>query len=65
MAGEAAKLIGENRTIRPTPEQVPEWMKQLLNPRSENSWLLFPPGIWILLLLAVAAIVIRPQIAVS
>ena len=53
-----AKLIGQNRTIRPTPEQVPDWMKQLLNPRVENSWMLFPPGVWVLLLLAVGAVVL-------
>ena len=51
-----AKLIANNQTIRPEPNQVPEWTRQLLNPRSDSSWLLLPPGIWILLALAILVI---------
>lgn len=51
-----SKLIGKNRTIRPTPDQVPDWMSQLLNPRIESNWMIFPPGIWLLLFLAVLVI---------
>lgn len=53
-----SKLISESITIRPKPDQVPDWMEQLLNPRIANSWMLFPPGVWILLLLAVMVILI-------
>jgi ribose/xylose/arabinose/galactoside ABC-type transport system permease subunit len=48
-----AKLIGKNTMVRPLPDQVPEWMRSLLSPRLENEWLLFSPGVWLLLFLAI------------
>jgi ribose/xylose/arabinose/galactoside ABC-type transport system permease subunit len=48
-----AKIIGSNTMVRPLPDQVPEWMKSLLSPRLENEWLLFAPGVWLLLFLAI------------
>jgi ribose/xylose/arabinose/galactoside ABC-type transport system permease subunit len=48
-----AKIIGNNTMVRPAPAQVPEWMKMLLSPRIENEWLVFAPGVWILLALAI------------
>jgi ribose/xylose/arabinose/galactoside ABC-type transport system permease subunit len=55
-----AKIIGNNTMVRPLPAQVPDWMKQLLSPRLENEWMLFAPGVWLLLALAiVVAAVLR------
>jgi ribose/xylose/arabinose/galactoside ABC-type transport system permease subunit len=55
-----AKIVGSNTMVRPLPPQVPPWMKTLLSPRIENDWLLFAPGVWILLGLAiVVAAVLR------
>jgi ribose transport system permease protein len=55
-----AKIIGNNTMVRPLPGQVPEWMKSLLSPRLENEWMLFAPGVWMLLVLAiVVAAVLR------
>jgi len=49
-----AKLIGNNTMVRPVPAQVPDWMRQLLSPRVQPEWLLFSPGVWLLLALAIA-----------
>jgi ribose/xylose/arabinose/galactoside ABC-type transport system permease subunit len=55
-----AKIIGNNTMVRPLPPQVPAWMKGLLSPRVENEWMLFAPGVWILVVLAiVVAAVLR------
>jgi ribose transport system permease protein len=48
-----AKIIGNNTMVRPLPAQVPEWTKELLSPRLENEWMLFAPGVWLLLALAI------------
>ncbi len=49
-----AKLLASNTMVRPDPAQVPPWMKELLSPRVQPEWLVFPPGVWLLLGLAVA-----------
>jgi ribose/xylose/arabinose/galactoside ABC-type transport system permease subunit len=55
-----AKIVGNNTMVRPLPPQVPAWMKGLLSPRIENEWMLFAPGVWLLLGLAiVVAAVLR------
>ncbi len=48
-----AKLAGQNTMVRPAPDQVPEWMHELLSPRIADEWMVFAPGVWLLLLLAV------------
>jgi ribose/xylose/arabinose/galactoside ABC-type transport system permease subunit len=48
-----AKIIGNNTMVRPLPSQVPEWMKDLLSPRLAHEWMVFSPGVWLLLVLAV------------
>jgi len=48
-----AKIVGNNTMVRPLPAQVPEWMKELLSPRVEYEWMVFAPGVWLLLLLAI------------
>jgi len=47
------KMIGRNTMVRPMPTQVPAWMKDLLSPRIQEAWMLVPPGIWLLLVLAI------------
>ncbi len=47
-----AKIIGHHTMVRPLPAQIPEWMRQLLNPRIQDEWMLFAPGVWLLLALA-------------
>ena len=47
------KIIGHNTMVRPMPAQVPAWMKELLSPRIQQEWMLVPPGIWLLLVLAI------------
>lgn len=47
-----AKYIAENTTVRPLPSQVPGWMNGLLTARVEPAWLILPPGVWLVLLLA-------------
>jgi len=55
-----AKIVGDNTMVRPLPDQVPLWMKQLLSPRVEYEWMVFAPGVWLLLLMAlVTAAVLR------
>jgi len=48
-----AKLLGKNTMVRPVPGQIPEWMGELLSPRVAQEWMLFPPGVWLLLVLAI------------
>jgi ribose/xylose/arabinose/galactoside ABC-type transport system permease subunit len=38
--------------VRPLAAQLPSWMHELLSPRVQPEWLVFPPGIWLLLVLA-------------
>jgi len=46
--------------VRPMPAQVPSWMKQLLSPRLTHEWMIFSPGVWLLLVLAlIVAAVLR------
>jgi ribose transport system permease protein len=47
-----AKIVGNNTMVRPLPAQIPAWMKSLLSPRVEQEWMLFAPGVWLLLALA-------------
>ncbi len=55
-----AKIVGNNTMVRPLPAQVPEWIKQLLSPRLEYEWMIFSPGVWLLVVLAmVVAAVLR------
>ena len=55
-----AKIVGNNTMVRPDPAQVPEWMKQLLSPRVQYEWMVFAPGVWLTLILAiVVACVLR------
>ncbi|REK19595.1 MAG: ABC transporter permease [Planctomycetota bacterium] len=55
-----AKIIGDNTIVRPLPDQVPEWMQELLRPRVEQAWMVFAPGVWLLVALAlVTAAVLR------
>ncbi len=47
-----AKLLGNNTMVRPLPPQIPPWVRELLSPRIEHEWMLFAPGVWGLLALA-------------
>ncbi len=47
-----AKIVGNNTMVRPLPAQVPPWIKELLSPRLAQEWMVFPPGVWLLLILA-------------
>jgi ribose transport system permease protein len=48
----AAKYLAQNTTVRPLPTQVPIWVGKLLATNVKPDWLLLPPGIWLLLALA-------------
>jgi ribose transport system permease protein len=48
-----AKLLGHNTMVRPLPAQIPDWMRELLSPRVQHEWMVFSPGVWLLLALAV------------
>ena len=48
-----AKILGNNTMVRPAPADVPAWMKSLLSPRVAHEWMVFSPGVWLLLILAV------------
>ena len=48
-----AKTVGSNTMVRPSQAQIPSWMKELLIPRIEHEWMLVPPGIWLLLAMAI------------
>jgi ribose/xylose/arabinose/galactoside ABC-type transport system permease subunit len=55
-----AKRIGDNTMVRPEQQQIPDWMRELLSPRVQQEWLVFAPGVWLLLGLAlVVAAVLR------
>src|SRR5690242_6145448 len=47
-----AKMIGRNTMVRPLPGQTPLWIGDLLTPRLQSEWMVFPPGIWLLVALA-------------
>ncbi len=49
-----AKLVAEETTVRPAPEQVPAWLGDLVSTRSEALWLGVPLGVWLALALAAA-----------
>ena len=40
--------------MRPSAEQVPDWLEEFLMPRPNPEWLILPPGVWLLIVLAVA-----------
>jgi ribose transport system permease protein len=48
-----AKLLGHNTMVRPLPAQIPSWMTELLTPRVQYEWMVFSPGVWLLLALAI------------
>ncbi len=48
-----AKMIGRNTMVRPLPVQNPDWMRELLTPRVQNEWMVFPPGVWLVVVLAI------------
>ncbi|MBI3839558.1 MAG: ABC transporter permease [Planctomycetia bacterium] len=47
------KMISHSTMVRPLPAQIPAWMHELLSPRVQQEWMVFPPGVWLLLALAV------------
>ncbi len=47
-----AKMIGRSTMVRPDRAQIPDWMGELLLPRLKYEWMIFPPGVWLLLILA-------------
>lgn len=49
-----AKWAANDNTVRPKLDQIPVWLKTLVDPRSEFSWFGMASGIWLGLLLAVA-----------
>ena len=51
------KILGENTIVRPLAEQVPWWLGEFLMPRPDPWWLILPPGVWLLIVLAVAVAV--------
>jgi ribose transport system permease protein len=54
------KIVGNNTMVRPMPAQVPSWMRELLSPRLTHEWMIFSPGVWLLLVLAlIVAAVLR------
>lgn len=50
-----AKIVSDNTTVRPLPQQVPAWIGGLLRPERDAGLAAFPPGIWCL---AVAAVLV-------
>lgn len=48
-----AKMIGHSTMVRPNRAQIPEWMGELLLPRLKYEWMIFPPGVWLLVGLAI------------
>jgi ribose transport system permease protein len=48
-----AKLISNETTVRPLPEQIPAWIPALLEANPKPEWLFFPIGVWAAMLLAV------------
>jgi ribose/xylose/arabinose/galactoside ABC-type transport system permease subunit len=49
-----AKLVADETTVRPPLSSVPAWMSGLSMPSPQPAWLLVAPGVWIMLLMAVA-----------
>lgn len=47
-----AKILAEETTIRPVPDQIPWWIKSLRTRQPTFEWLVFNNGIWLVLLLA-------------
>ena len=47
-----SKIISGSTTVRPLPDQVPDWMQTLLRPQPEAAWMLVAPGVWGLLAMA-------------
>ena len=48
-----AKIVAEETTVRPTPDQIPAWLPKLVDAKPDPEWLLLPLGVvWIVLLLA-------------
>jgi ribose/xylose/arabinose/galactoside ABC-type transport system permease subunit len=49
-----AKLIAHETTVRPPLASVPDWMSGLAMPSPDPPWLLVAPGVWLMLLMAIA-----------
>ncbi|HEX4131363.1 MAG TPA: ABC transporter permease [Pirellulales bacterium] len=49
-----AKLVGEETTVRPLPNQIPDWLSMLVATRPEPEWLVLPVGVWLVLGLSAA-----------
>lgn len=48
------KYVGNDTTVRPGVEDVPGWLSTLLKPTPEHPWMIVSPGVWGMLLLALA-----------
>lgn len=46
-------MLAQNTPIRPTPDRVPAWLPALVRPDPAPDWLVFAPGVWLVLGLAV------------
>ncbi len=47
-----AKIVAKETTVRPLPEQIPEWLGELVASRPNPEWLVLPLGVWVALVLA-------------
>jgi ribose transport system permease protein len=48
-----AKLVASNSVVRPHPEQVPDWLGDLVSTAQDAQWAGLPLGVWLALALAV------------
>jgi ribose/xylose/arabinose/galactoside ABC-type transport system permease subunit len=49
-----AKLVADETTVRPPLASIPGWMNGLSTPAPNHAWLLVAPGVWLMLLMAIA-----------
>jgi len=50
-----AKLSNNSAPVRPDQELIPEWLKKFDTPQPPPGWWMFPPGVWLAILLALVA----------
>ncbi|HEX3871509.1 MAG TPA: ABC transporter permease [Pirellulales bacterium] len=48
-----SKMVSDETTVRPLPDQIPEWLSNLVASRPTPEWLVLPIGVWLTLAMAV------------
>jgi ribose transport system permease protein len=56
-----AKMLADETTVRPHPNQIPAWLPAMVKPSPDFQWMAVASGVWLLVLLAIVLSLVLRQ----